>query len=103
MKKTITINEVEYAVKPGMKSMIVFEKMRDKPFEIRTTTDLLSYIYCSIISGSPDKPLEFEEMLDAFDNDPQLFKDATAMVLKKDSLEEVVQLSNDGGQEPKKE
>lgn len=103
MAKIIKINEVEYAVKPGMKSMIVFEKIRDKPFEIKTTTDLLTYIYSSIISGSPEKHLEFEEMLDAFDIDPKLFKEATDLVLQRSSLEEVVQLSNEGGPEPKKE
>lgn len=103
MAKKIKIKNVEYAVKPGMRSMIVFEKMRDKAFEIKTMTDLLSYIYCSIICGTPDKPLEFEDMIEAFDEDQQLFKDATAMVLQRNSLEDVVRMSNEGGPEPKKE
>ena len=77
--------------------------MRDKAFEIKTMTDLLSYIYCSIICGTPDEPLEFEDMIDAFDEDQQLFKDASAMVLQRNSLEDVVRMSNEGGPEPKKE
>ena len=103
MSRKIKIKEIEYAVQPGMKSIIVFEKITDKPFQIKTTTDLLSYIYSSLIVGSPDKHIEFADMLDAFDENPDLFKEATDIVLQRTSLEEVVSLSNEGEPEPKKE
>lgn len=103
MSRKIKIKEIEYAVQPGMKSIIVFEKITDKPFQIKTTTDLLSYIYSCLIVGSPDKHIEFADMLDAFDENPELFKEATDIVLQRTSLEEVVSLSNEGEPEPKKE
>ena len=103
MGKTITINEVEYSVKPGMKSMILFEKLRDKPFEIKSTTDLLAYIYAAIISGTPDKVLEFDAMLDAFDKDQNLFEEAVKLVLQRNSMEDIVSLANEGGPASKKE
>ena len=104
MLKTIKIKNVEYAVKPGMKAIIIFEKFRDKPFEIKTTSDILSYIYSSILSAKPDANLDWDEMLDAFDEDPGLFKAAIDSVITKSAAEKIVQLSNDdGGPEPKKE
>lgn len=102
--KTITINGVEYAVKPGMKAIIIFETFRNKQFEIKTTSDILSYIYSSILSAKPDANLDWDEMLDAFDEDPGLFKAAVDSVITKSAAERIVQLSNDdGGPEPKKE
>lgn len=104
MAKTIKIKNVEYAVKPGMKAIMIYEKITDEPFRIKTTTDILSYIFSSILSADPDCRLEFNDMIEAFDEDPKLFQDAIDSVLSRSSVENVVQLSrDDGGSEPKKE
>lgn len=104
MIKTIKIKNVEYAVKPGMKAIMIFEKLTDEPFKIKTTTDILSYIYSSALAAAPECRLDFNEMIEAFDEDPKLFAEAIDCVLSKPSIEKVVQLSQeDGGPEPKKE
>ena len=105
MSKTITINGVEYAVRPGFKAMIIFEKITDKPFEIKSTTDVLIYIYASILAGSEAANLDLSDMLDAFDEDQQLFTEAMGMVLPGSALDKVVRMANetDGGPEPKKD
>lgn len=104
MAKTIKIKEVEYAVKPGMKAIMICEKITDEPFRIKTTTDILSYIYSSILAASPECRLGFNDMIEAFDDNPKLFAEAIDSVLSKSSIEKVVQLSQeDGGPEPKKE
>ena len=72
MVKTIKIKNVEYAVKPGMKAIMIFEKLTDEPFKIKTTTDILSYIYSSALAAAPECRLDFNEMIEAFDEDPKL-------------------------------
>ena len=102
-KMQITINGENFFVKPGMKAIMIFEKITDKAFEIKTTTDILVYIYSSILSGTPDARMTLDEMMEAFDNEPGLFKEATDLVLARNAVEKVVELSNEGGPEPKKE
>ena len=102
-KNQITINGEKLSVKPGMKAIMIFEKITDKAFEIKNTTDILVYIYSSILSGTPSAHLTLDEMMDAFDADPNLLKEATDMVLARKAIEKVVELSNEGGPEPKKE
>jgi len=105
MSKTITICGEEYAVRPGFKAMIIFEKITDKPFEIKSTTDVLTYIYASILAGSEAVSLDFNVMLDAFDEDQDLFTEAMGLALPGSALDKVVRMANenDGGTEPKKD
>lgn len=104
-KKTITINGVEYAVKPGFKAMIIFEKITNGPFQIKNTTDVLYYIYSSILSGTEEVKLEVDAMLEAFDNDQNLFVQAMQIVFPDSALDKLARISNesDGGTEPKKD
>lgn len=99
----ITVRGVDYMLKPGMKAIVVFEKITDKPFDIKTTTDILVYIYSAIIAGTQGAFLDFEVLLEAMDEDPELFKAATDIVLPRTAAEKLVQLANEGGTEPKKE
>ena len=101
-KNIININGTDYTLKPGMKAVVIFEAITGEPFQIKTTTNILSYIYAAIIAGTPDTKLDFSDMLEAFD-DTELFKKASDIVLPRTSAEKVVQLSNEGGPEPKKD
>jgi hypothetical protein len=62
-KNTITINGTDYTVKPGMKAIIIFEKITDEAFRLKTTTDILTYCYAAILAGTPDSKLGFDELL----------------------------------------
>ena len=101
----ITINSNEHVIKPGLKAMLIFEKEQKKLFGISTTEDLLKYVWSCLLAGTKDAKLEFNDMLDFFDNNPDLFEYVLGVVLPKKSLEKVVKLSNenDGGTEPKKD
>jgi hypothetical protein len=99
----ITVRGVDYMLKPGMKAIVVFEKIAEKAFEIKTTTDILVYIYSAIIAGTSGAILDFDVLLDAMDEDPDLIKRATEIVLPRTAAEKLVQLANEGGAEPKKD
>lgn len=101
-KNKIVINGAEYTVKPGMKAMLVFESLNDKPFGIANTTDVVTYLYASIIAGTPGTRLGFDEFVDALD-DPEVMKELSDMVLPRNAAERLVAAQNEGGTEPKKD
>ena len=101
-KNTITINGTDYTVKPGMKAIIIFEKITDKAFQLKTTTDILIYFFSCIMAGTPDFKLDLDDMFDAIDSQPELMKQFSDIILTPTAAERIVQLSNEGGPEPKK-
>lgn len=100
----VTINGANYTLKTGMKAILVFEKIAEKAFEIKNTTDVVTYIYAALVVGTPGTRLGFDELLDAFDDDPNLLKQCTDAVLSRSAVDKMMQLANetDGGTAPKK-
>jgi len=99
---TITLRGSDYTMKVGMKAIVVFEYITEKAFEIKTQTDILAYIYAAILAGTPGTELGFDDMLDAFDDDPEALKAAIAIALPESAMEKLVKAQNEGGPEPKK-
>ena len=85
--------------------MLIFEKECKKAFEIITTTDVMRYVHSSILAGTKDCKLSFDEMVDAFDEEPDLIQKCTDSILGTTSLEEVVRASHEADEagEPKKD
>lgn len=101
-EKTITINGEAYTLRTGMKAIIIFERLTDKPFELKNTTDVLAYVYAAMLAGTPGMKLGFDELLDAFDSAPGLLTEAVNIVTGGTAIDKVMQMSNEGGDEPKK-
>lgn len=99
---TITLHGSDYTMKVGMKAIVVFEAITEKAFEIKTQTDILAYIYAAILAGTPGTKLGFDDMLDAFDDDPEALKAAIAIAVPESAMEKLVKAQNEGGPEPKK-
>ena len=102
-KNTITLRGSDYTMKVGMKAIVVFEAITEKAFEIKTHTDVLYFIYSSILAGTPGTKLSFDDMLDAFDEDPKALNAAIAIAMPESAMEKLVKAQNQGGPEPKKE
>lgn len=102
-KNTVTINGNEITLKPGTRAIIICEELTGKPFELKFHKDLLAYIYASMMAGTPDLSLGFDQFLDAMD-DTELMKQCLAIVTQRTAVDKVMQLSNatEGGTEPKK-
>ena len=99
---TIAINGKEITLKPGTRAILIAEEITGKPFELRMTKDVMAYIYASMMVGTPDLDLDFDEFLDAMDN-PQTMKTCVDIITRRTSIEKVMQAANDGGTEPKKD
>jgi len=69
---TITINNTEYKVKYTIRALFIFEQITNRAFEIRTTLDNYLFFYCMILANNPDTTLDWDEFLDAMDNDISL-------------------------------
>lgn len=101
----ITINGVDYTLKPGMKAIIIFEKLADKAFSLKNTTDIITYIYSAMLAGTPNMRLGFDELLDAMDADTNIMKTCTDIILPRTAMDRVMELSHEdeGGTAPKKD
>lgn len=87
--KKVSINGTEYNVKYTIRALFYFERITGKAFEIKTLQDNYILFYCMILANNPDNILEWEDFLDAVDNDPKLIEQLTAInddYLKKDTI-----------------
>lgn len=87
--KTIKINDKEYKVKYTIRALFYWEQITGKPFAINTLLDNYLFFYCMILANNPDDVLEWDQFLNAIDNDPTLFTQLNSTVedsQKKDEL-----------------
>ena len=87
--KTIKINDKEYKVKYTIRALFYWEQITGKPFAINTLVDNYLFFYCMILANNPDDVLEWDQFLNAIDNDPTLFTQINSTVedsQKKDEL-----------------
>lgn len=85
----ITINGNQYKVKYTIRALFLFEQITGKPFEIKTLLDNYVFFYSMVLANNPDNVLEWDEFIDALDNDKELIAQLTKLVddyQKKDSI-----------------
>lgn len=85
----ITINGNQYKVKYTIRALFIFEQITGKPFEIKTLLDNYVFFYSMVLANNPDKVLDWDEFIDALDNDKELIAQLTNLVddyQKKDSI-----------------
>lgn len=69
---TITINNKEYKLKYTIRALFIFEQITNRPFEIRNTMDNYLFFYSMLLANNPDNLLDWDEFIDAMDNDSTL-------------------------------
>ena len=89
MNNTVTINGVDYKIKYTIRALFIMEQITGKPFQIKTLLDNYIFFYSMILANNPDNILNWNDFIDALDNDPNLFKQLTEIgnsFTKKDSM-----------------
>lgn len=84
-----TIKDKEYTVKYTIRALFIFEQITGKPFGINTLLDNYLFFYSMILANNPDSPLDWDDFIDALDNDRNLMKQLTKVVedyQKQDSI-----------------
>jgi len=59
----------EYEIKNGLKAMLVFEALTEKPFAINDLTDLCKYEYCMVYANNDGFSMDFNDFLDELENE----------------------------------
>lgn len=60
----LKIGDNSYRLQYGIRALILFEKMADKPFLLQGTTDWTIFIYAMLLAGSPDAGITLDEFID---------------------------------------
>lgn len=99
--KQITINGKNYNIKYSLRALFIFEQITNKSFEIKTLLDNYIFFYSMILASNKDKePLDWDEFIDALDNNPNLMSDMNEVVENQQKVDKLI--SQGDGEEQKK-
>lgn len=85
----ITIKGKDYNLKYTLRALFIFENITKKSFKIETLLDNYIFFYSLILANNNDKPLEWDEFIDALDDDPTLFSRMTEIISKQQKKNEL--------------
>lgn len=80
------INGKNYQLTYGLRPMFIFEEMLDKPFEVKTLMDTYVFCYTCIISNKDNPSLDFNEFINACDENPGIIQEFTQFIESKTQL-----------------
>lgn len=92
--KKISINGKEYNVKYTIRALFTWESIMDRPFSLSTMMDNYVFYYSMILANNPDDLLQWDDFLDALDNDPNLIKELAKVLEEQESRNKMI--SDDG-------
>lgn len=85
--KTISIKNKEYKVKQTLRALFIFEQITGRPFEIKTMLDNYIFFYSVILANNPDNILDWDDFIDALDENPNLLNDFTELNQKQNKVD----------------
>lgn len=97
----ITINEKEYNLKYTIRSLFLFEQITKKQFKIETLLDNYVFFYCLILANNKDNPIDWDEFIQAMDDDPTLFQRIGEIVANQQKKNELFDGEEKDGDEKK--
>ena len=69
---TITINKKKVTLKYTIRAMMMYENMTQKSFAPQSITDVITFMYCIIVSSMKDYSYTFDNFIDYVDDHPEL-------------------------------
>ena len=98
----ITINGKKYNLKYTIRALFIFEQITKKSFKVESMLDNYIFFYSMILANNKDKVLEWDEFIDAMDNDPQLLDKMNQVLANNQKKNELFdEGEKDGGEEKK--
>lgn len=70
----IQIKNTEVELKNKMRSLLIYEQITNKPFNPTTVTDMILYLYSTILACKPDIDLTFDEFMNIIDDEPSIYE-----------------------------
>lgn len=87
---TINIKGKDYKVKYTLRALFIFEQITGKPFEIKTLLDNYVFYYSLIFANNPDDVLDWDEFIDALDEDPKLLAAFSTFMLQQEKKNNII-------------
>lgn len=87
--KKITINGKEYGIKYTIRALFIFEQITGKTFKIESLLDNYIFLYSMILANNKNEALEWDEFLDAVDNDVNIFNSFSEVLQEQEKKEKV--------------
>jgi len=63
----IRFKEKEIELRQSMRALLAYENISNKNFEPKNLTDILTYMYCIVLTSSKDYSITFDEFIDYID------------------------------------
>ena len=82
--KTISINGKDYKVKYTIRALFIFEQITGKAFKLETMLDSYIFYYSMILANNKDQVLQWDEFLDAIDENPKLLQEMEKVMKEED-------------------
>lgn len=86
---TITIHNDNIDLKYSFRAMMIYEKITGTSFNPKGITEIMIYLYSTILASAKDIALTFDEFMDWIDNNPQIlteFSTWLSTILTKNSV-----------------
>lgn len=94
----VKVNDKEITLRYSFRSLILYENIQKKSFSPETTTDVLIFMFCVILSSEKDLEFNFNQFLDMIDENPSLVTEFALWLTKE--MDKQNELSPE--EEPKK-
>lgn len=69
---TVRVNDIDVTLRYSFRSLILYENIQKKSFNPETTTDVLVFMFCVILSSEKELDFNFNQFLDMVDENPSL-------------------------------
>lgn len=99
--KTIKINGVDYKIKYTIRALFIFEQITGKSFQLNSLLDNYVFFYSMILANNKDNPLNWDDFINAIDEDPTLFAKMSDILNEEQSKNDVFN-KEDGEDKEKK-
>lgn len=87
--KTITIKGKEYTIKYTIRALFIFEQITKKSFKIESLLDNYIFLYSMILANNPNNPLDWDDFIEAVDNDNTIFETFSSLLYEQEQKEKV--------------
>jgi len=98
---TININGKDYKLKYTLRALFIFEQITKKSFKIETLLDNYIFFYSLILANNKDNPIDWDDFIQAMDDDPTLFSRMGEIVAKTQKKNELFEDDGKEGDEKK--
>ena len=101
----INIKNKEVELKYTFRSMIIYEKITGESFQPKGVTEVLIYLFSTIVASSKGIDLTFEEFIDYADENPNIVNEFNEWLLSIFNKNEYIGQNDENGEviDPKKD